>query len=521
MLKDIFINGYVLFAQDANKTVNALEMIPFAGRKISEAGTKTRNILGCIFRLIWEIIKKILFVGIVMYAPCRIYKEYMPSGATGFSIENCFVYFTVVLVVFCGSINRSAIFRISREAYASLKELKCDPKNYFRAVILRRSFNELVSFTISFTVFGMSCVKALYLAIVIVAARFAGDTFNILVFRITGKSFETLKMGTVLIALISLFFAYFIPYMRGYVPGAYNLIFDNLWLTILLIAAAFFAYYVWNYSGYHKIAGRVYVAEELKEDYLGREDDNPYPSLSVVENIRSNEHPDYEGIYREFFAANKGYIRRIIRTKLEIIGIVLVIFIVLAVNSQKLLIYKIISYSMLMLPFVIFGLSNSDELCKRLYYQCDRYMFSNINFLKADDRLVNYFLRLKGLMAVDAVPYVALAFVYLIAGIIAGKEGSFVTVAAVCTGIIILGLFFTFFNITRYYMLQPYKGKIGRDNRRLLFGNIIVYILCTLFINIDTTALIFTLGAGAALSIMAILSVTGVWKFAGNTFHNK
>lgn len=521
MLKEIFKNGYVWYASDANRTVNILEKIPYAGRKVSDLPGKVRYILGFVFRIVWEILKKIMITGIVMYVPYKLFSKYMPAGDNGFGLEDCFVYFAVVLIMFCTSINNSAIFKITKEAYASLKELKCNPRNYFRVIVTRRSVFELVSYTVAFTVFGMGFVKALYMSLLIVGARFAGDTFNILVFRITGRTFEMLKGGTEIITLTALLFAYFMPYVRGYVPGAYDLIFDSLWLGIILIASVFFAYYVWNYGGYVRIAGRVYVEEELREDYIGRKAENPYTVLEAAYKPGDKKEPDYEALYKEFFAVNRGYIFRNMRNKFIVMAIVAAVVIGFAIGGRQALIYKIISYSMLMLPFVVFAMSTSDELCRRIYYQCDIRMFHNDNFLKTNDMLFNYFRRLKSFLIIDIIPCAGLTLLYLIAGIVAGKENSADTVAAVCVGILILGIFFCLFNILFYYAMQPYNGDYNRDLRIVNTVRIAVCVLCTGFIKLDTTAFHFTLGAALALAVIMALSVTLVWKFGKRTFRDR
>ena len=91
-----------------------------------------------------------------------------------------------------------------------------------------------------------------------------------MMFKATSKPFSMHRKGNIAVMLLSLFVAYFIPYLRGYVPGAYDLVFNTIWLMVILLMIAVFIYYVWNYSGYPKAAARLFKKSSLDD---GAEDD--------------------------------------------------------------------------------------------------------------------------------------------------------------------------------------------------------------------------------------------------------
>lgn len=121
--------------------------------------------------------------------------------------------------MFCGSVNNSVIFETDEEAYVMLREVRCNPADYFRMVILRKNITEFISFWLVFSVFGMNVAKALYLTIVIVGSRYAGEAFNIMMFKATAKPFSMHRKGNIAVMLLSLFVAYLYHICADMFPG--------------------------------------------------------------------------------------------------------------------------------------------------------------------------------------------------------------------------------------------------------------------------------------------------------------
>ena len=527
MLKKIIQSGYISYASDANRIAYVLGHFPFIGDKINSARSGRREqrafgIAGVVLRLIWEIIKKAAFVAVFMILPRYVLGRICATGDNGFGLKNCFVYFSVVMVCFCGSINNSAIFDVNEEAYAALREAKCSPYDYFRMVVLRKSITELISFWSVFTIFGMNFFKAFYLTIVIIGSRFAGEAFNILLFRATRKPFSAHKGAGIVLMLVSLFAAYFVPYLRGHVPGAYELIFDTIWLMVILTAFAVLIYYVWNYSGYPKIAARIFrksaLEDESGQEFISEVYDGPALSAEDIEEYNLES---YKEINREFFARNRSAIAGAIEFRIVFSAAAFAAALIAVLNGYNDAVYKVISYSMSVMVFVMCVFSNSFRLCKAFFYQCDCELLKNESYRRRNDILENFFIRLKYLLVIDLIPAVFLSAAYAAAGMIAGKDGSGHIVAAVCIGIILLSCFFTVFQLGLYYIIQPYKSDIKKGNTVYTVINIGMYIACALFIYIDSTTVFFSFCAGLALAVVTAAAVTLVSQLGYKTFRLK
>ena len=72
MVKKIFQCGYISYMTDANRVAYILKHIPFVGRKIHSDSARAFGIIGIACRIIWEIIKKAVFVAAAMLGPMYV-----------------------------------------------------------------------------------------------------------------------------------------------------------------------------------------------------------------------------------------------------------------------------------------------------------------------------------------------------------------------------------------------------------------------------------------------------------------
>lgn len=534
MLKTILRAGYASYVSRGNRLIYIINKIPLLGRLVKSGAYSpgkaqtAAGVVGELFHLLWQVVRTALYVAFFMLMPRYLFARYSAVGVNGFAIENCFVYFTIILSCFCGSINNSGIFKVNKEGFVMLRELKCSPRDYFRMIILRKAVYELISFWLVFAVFGMDVFKAFYLALTVVLSRFVGDAINILVFRSTKRPFSMIKGASIAVMLISLLTAYFIPYVRGYVPDSYNLIFNTLWMLVILTVSSFFIYYIWNYNGYAKIASALFTKkildsrEEIGEINPADDDYFEKNGGEIKEKVLEGANMGaYRYANRIFFKRDRRFISRCVAVRAFIVVLVFAAALIMIDNGMEESVYKAVSYSMPVLVFAMYALSSSGQICRRMYYRCDVDLLKNGYYRRKDDVTANYLIRLRYLIAIDSVPAVMLSAAYAAVGALIGKEGSLVTVVSVCAGIILLSCFFTLFNLSVYYMMQPYKDNPQEGSVRYTLINLAMYVICAMFIYVNGSSLQFALGAGLALGIILALSATLVRNFGYMTFKNR
>ena len=160
-------------------------------------------------------------------------------------------------------------------------------------------------------------------------------------------------------------------------------------------------------------------------------------------------------------------------------------------------------------------------MCGRLYQQYDEKLLGSGRYASVNDMLENFMVRLKYIVAVDLVPAAFMAALYAGLGMIVctGKD-----VKMIISGvfeILFLGVFFAILNITIYYIVQPYRSNEEDDNTKAGLIRIVMYILSAAFIYVNGTPVCYALASGLATALLAIASVTAVWRFGKTTFKIK
>ena len=527
MLKRLWRMYKVSYNQGANALLTVMGKLPLVSNRLNEDynGNKTvPAIVAMVLKFLVSLIKRIAFVAVFMLIPQLLFAKYMPAGELNFALENCFVYFGVVLCGICGSLTKSEIFNNDEFSYSMLKIYKVNPQDFMRMKILRKSIVELVTFTIAFSVWGMNPFKAFYLSIVIMLSRFVGDAFNILIFRMTGKSLLDIRGASVFVMFGALILSYFIPYIRGCVPAAYDIVFDSMWLTVILVVGSVYMYYVWNYGGYSKIAMRVYTVSGLLN--LNEEDNfrlkEKHKNVVEVE----EEAKDAVSNVKAFFDKNTGILISGICTRCVIILAVLVVAIIVDIMGSGDIVYKVISYSMPVLVFIMYVMSRGKNICRELFYSCDKKLLMTGYYEDKEVLFGSYMYVLKKVALVDIVPAGLLSVVIAIAGILAGKESSAPTIIAVCVGVLLLSGFFSAYNVFMYYICMPFameEDAIAKNVGSILYMvfNGLMYLVGYGCIFIETTSIMFTLSVALVFAIFISVSATLVaWK-AVKTFRIK
>ena len=531
MLSGMFYCLLYNFKYDANVLLMILGKLPIFGKKIKKAAAKSDKaklvlgILSELFIVLFHFALIIAYVFVFMYLPKLILSRYAVGGESGFETHNSITYFTVVLTCFTGSILNPVLFKTTDASYSLLKIFRIRPKTYFRTELLKRLCIELPAYYLAFIIFGLDGFSALYLAIIVSFARFAGETFNILVFRIVGKRFTDYPGTRVIVMLIALFIAYFVPYIRGCVPATHSVLIDPLTLAIIFFVAAIFIYYVWTYDGMKAISARIHTRKEFI-GYAEPVDENK----SAVENIELEEEEaetdikryenleGYEYMNRLFFARNRSIVFRGISIKLSVIAVALFVAIVAVVMGNRDIVYKVISYSMPVMFFVVYCMCDMTKLCKNMFYHCDRYVLRDRQICGREIIAKNFFIRLRHVLYINGIPVMTLAIVYAVAGWLAGKEGSLTTVISVCVGIVLLGVFYTVYGLLAYYMFQPYNLSARTSNYIYSSLNILMYIGTYAIIFVDANSLRFTLCIGLAVAVILAGAVALISNIGYKTF---
>lgn len=504
--------------ENANEMICFLRKMPIIGKHIQEDYSDRNNskkkyiIMSSIGIFLFGIIKIFAYVSLFMYLPKLIFAANMKVGEDGFSIENCFVYFSIILSCMAGSILHSKIFDVNEKSVMKLRFMKLEPKVFFRVNFIYRGFTELLGFFLVFMVYGLHPIKAIYLSFVICFSRYIGEVINILFHKMTGKSLIDVRVAPVIVMVLALFSAYFIPFFRGHVPAANNIVFDSFWGMIILLLETCFTLFMWNTTRYDKIVKRLYNLNELlnsrevsTEEYWLNDDGK--------KRGRVNQYSAHLQMYELFLMRNK---RMHIGSNLLKAGILTILFIVgvgAVHTGAKAAISSVINNMLPATAFLTFCLCDSTRYCKALYKNCDRFILKNS--LSSDEIASLYAYSLKKILLMNGIPVLVFAMEFLLLGYFAMSPAQMSIVYEVCGCIVLFGLFYTVFSVLTYYLLQPYNIYAEQVKFGYTIINALMYVLsyAIFFVRMDSMKFMFIVGLVASVMLgMSLLIVRFLGK---------
>ena len=509
--------------EKANVMIDILRKVPLIKNKIKDRYTseekKKFKISALVFSYLFAVTRIFLYVLFFMYIPMKIFSNTMEAGSTGFSTENCFVYFSLVLSCCAGSILHSNLFDVNESSYVRLKIMRINPSVYFRTAYLSRTLRETVGFMLAFCVLGLNPFKAFYLVVIILVSRYFGDAFNILVFKVTGKRFADIKSAPVAVMLIALFMAYFLTYLRGYVPDAYGLVFKTMLFFPIMILGVIFAYYVWINDNFDKIVTKIYTAENYLVEDEKEQEDWIADERKEGKNYAGKVHKGNLFLIDMFFKRNRKMFVHETVVKITVIAAAFALATGVIHLGNAEVIKKVVSYSMSVLIFAVFCLCESTRCFKELFRQCDRFI---LRFNPDSEKIANGFLHtLLHLLKINLVPVGALSASYLFIGLMLSDGEVMKNIFYICLGIIFLGILCTVLNLLLYYVIQPYDSQ-GNCVRRVYFVTYaVLYVICygCLFIKADNLSVLLAICLVTA--IVTAISVSIVYKIGKSTFRIK
>ena len=515
-----------------NAVIYYLQKLPFVGRNVPRAWyrqKKTVHIWGavgavCVF--LWELFKRALAVGLFIWLPRFLFMKYSATKETGFGLDNCYTYFSLVMICYAGSLLRSQIFKVNEFSVTCLKTVKVDPAAFFRTRLLVSGCLDFACYWLLLTCFGMTWYKSFYIALLIMVSRFVGETIQLLTFHITDKRLMDLKGVNIFVMLSALFAAYFMPYIRECVPSANRWIFQTVTFAVIMILCAFFIYYVWNYDNYRLVATRIhtyhYLMREMgegpeKEEPVSAEAVSDFEHQAVKALPKFNVH-GYRYLNWLFLNRNRGYLVKQIGARLVVVVIALFIALITNLLGHGDVTYKVIVSSIPVMAFVMYAMSLGDGLCRTMFSQCDRYLLHYGYYRRTEDVMEHFVIRLRMLCVLNLLPALALVAAYIIAGVASGVEEAGLGVFYSCMEILAMSLIFSVVQLGEYYLLQPYNEQVEAKNPFFVLMQVLLLILGYGCIFIDVLPLHFLLGTVLVLALLLSGCFTLIWRFAPRTF---
>lgn len=488
-------------------------------------GTLMRIIPIAALKLLGMLALRIAYVLIFMYIPYKLLSAI--CIAEGFQLRQSIVYFTVILSCVCGSLVNSGMLDMDEDAYVMLTTMQMEPTLFFAGRVIYKLTLDGLGFLIAYLIMGLDFPHALYLMIWLLISRIVGEAVNLYVFRYLRKIISEIPGATAAIMATCVFMAYGFPFLRNHVVDFTCYIYDYLWLLTALIVAAVVGYGIFIYDGYSYIARTFIRGMQLNSEQV--EDNAAKAELIMGENstdgyfkvFEKDESKGINYLHKVFFSRNSDYVRNIMLMRIVLIAVATVIGVIICVMSGQSTCDKVWSVLCGALPimvFIMFWLSVTPKLCKSMFFYIDCGMLESTRHITGANNFKNYVVRLRKIGLYNILLAIMLCAGFVVVGAASGHTKLISELIPVLSGIVLLSVFYTIFNLTVYYMCQPYTRDMKTKGYTYYAANAAMLVICYGCVYIGWAAVVFDMVIGVVTGIMLSASSTLIYHFSNKTF---
>ncbi len=528
MARSILFQFLLEADNDAGKLKNMLH-IRGAHENTHDNGTVAgHSVANAIFKVLLDIITRIIYVLVFMYLPYRIFSKI--SIWEGFQLRQSVVYFTCFLSCICGSLINSGMFDMDEDMRSLFVTMQVDASVFFKERIVYKLIVDGLGFGIAYCMIGMDFGHAFYLALWVLISRLIGELINLYVFRYVGKAISELTIVTISVMGTCVFMAYAFPFLRNRVVDLTSCIYNYVWILTALILAAVALYVLFNYTDYG------YIVQNYMEDIsydntadgaAGTDDGmmiSEYSKKGYFRRFDKDTAKGLEYLHKIFFIRNLDFIRSILSVRCILIiiaGVVGVIICCMSPENTKNTIWSVLCDAMPIMVFIMYCLSVTPKLCKSMFCYIDRDILESGTYTTKRYNFLNYCIRLKMLAGCELIQAVVLCAAFIAVAIATGNGRNMAAIIPVCLGIVMLSVFYAVFNLLVYYICQPYTKELKMRGYTFFAAHAGILCLCYGCVYIDCTAFVFDMFLAIVLAFMLSISATLVYYFSDKTFYVK
>ncbi len=259
IFRKLFAEKILKFHEGTNRMIQLMLKIPVFEQRCSETiftedKTKLRTALGVlaqIFVLLYEFIKKYIYVALFMYIPYMLIAQVRPLVAMNQERTLLFMFF--ILTTIGGSIANNTMFAMAQRDYLMVKVMLVSPYMNCLGRLFYKMISEFIFYTIILCMFGVTPYHAIMTAIVTIAARPIGEAMAILSFDHIPKVYDNRHIYNGIILALSVLAAYGVPFLTRRVSRNWMVMIHPVFVIFMLLFGAIAMLYLWKYKHYREI----------------------------------------------------------------------------------------------------------------------------------------------------------------------------------------------------------------------------------------------------------------------------
>ena len=177
--------------------------------------------------------------------------------------------------------------------------------------------------------------------------------------------------------------------------------------------------------------------------------------------------------------------------------------------TGDLIIRTVFSLSRLLIYIIYWFAQAGKSFIMSCFLQIDRYLVNYSFFRRSEDIRKNFHLRTLAAMVITLIPSLYMLLVITVIGLIYGCLPETGELMLLYGMVIVLSIFYSIYEMSAYYLLQPYDFNGTIVNKAYAVVDVFVYVLAYLCLEID-----FRLSAGLVIGISVIAVFASVILYA-------
>ena len=259
IFKKMFAEKILRFHEAMNRFSELLMRMPHLGDKIRNQIEENDNyrlkmtfgVIAQIGIVLFELLRKFLYVGFFVYLPYRIIAHFCPLIASHRELTMIFLFF--MLSTICGSLANTTLMSMGDRDYLMMRVMFISPYMNFLGKLIYKMVTEFVFYFITLNVFGVTPLHSLMLCILTMCVRPIGEMFAIMSFDHFIWVYENRSVFNGTVMAVCVLLAYGVPLFARRLSYSWMYAVHPFVIVVFLLAGAGAMYFLWWYKYYRKI----------------------------------------------------------------------------------------------------------------------------------------------------------------------------------------------------------------------------------------------------------------------------
>ncbi len=524
-------------SSSVNRLIYFYQKIPLIGKLAKDrlyaeiSLKKNLTVVVTILGMIWGILNKFLYIGVLMYLPVVYFQKDLPASDQ----FDLFLGIFVLLSFIVAAISNTVILEPKRDKYICVKLMKLPAEGYMHATLSYKYITFVIYFlpavSVFFSLLGATFIHALLFTLMMAAWRLIGEALALWNFEKRGSLLWrnypliwTVILGGYAVAYGTLYLGR--PLLHS------HWMFNVPSVLIVLLLGTCAAWYIAIYPDFRKAVDAVSKTDEplldmgrmmknaKKAEVSIKEKDSSF-KYSTVDHFQGKS--GYVYLNAIFFARHRRFLIEPVLRRLYIIGALCAAGfagMLIAPDSAPLIASKL-TESLPILVFVMYFTSIGERVCKAMFYNCDLSLLRYSFYRERETILKNFNIRLLKIAGLNLIPAAAICITVNALILFSGEEWAMPEALSFSVSILFLSLFFTVHHLFMYYIFQPYAAEFNMKNPFFFIVNTIVYAICLFCFQFNTAPAYFAPVVIAATALYVATALVLVYRISPRTFRIK